>query len=134
MTTLCKISYGLTGPSGLTDGIDRLKITFIYLFIYKSWFLYFLLYSHLADCKQRVTRCVVPFMTHIRTKETKPVAVGQVQGYLLSLFVFCDTKRPGPTGSLNTTVSYLYTRRGLGSSYFYKCNLRIRNFQSVATS
>ena len=44
--------------------------------------------SDLADCKQRVTQYVVPFVTHIRTKETKAVVVGQVEGY----FVFCDTE------------------------------------------
>ena len=49
-------------------------------------------YCHLADCKQRVTQYVVPFVTHIRTKETKPVVVGQVQGYLISSFIFCDTE------------------------------------------
>ena len=48
--------------------------------------------SHLADCKQRVTQYVVPFVTHIRTKETKPAVVGQVQGYLISFFVFCDSE------------------------------------------
>ena len=48
--------------------------------------------SHLADCKQRVTQYVVPFMTYIRTKETKQVVVGQVQGYLISSFVLCDTE------------------------------------------
>ena len=48
--------------------------------------------SHLVDCKQRVTQEVVPFVTHIRTKETKPVVIGQVQGYLSSSFVFCDTE------------------------------------------
>ena len=48
--------------------------------------------SHFADCKQRVTQYVVPFMTHIRTKETKPAVVGQVQGYLISSFVICDTE------------------------------------------
>ena len=68
--------------------------------------------SYLADCKQRVTQYVVPFMTRIRIKETKPAVVGQVQDYLISSFVSC------PTGSLNTTVAYLYTRRDLGSSYF----------------
>ena len=31
--TLCKISIGLPGPSSLTDGIDRFKIMFIYLFL-----------------------------------------------------------------------------------------------------
>ena len=48
------------------------------------------MYSHLADCKQRVTQYVVPFMTHIRAKETKPVVVGHVQGYSISSFVLRD--------------------------------------------
>ena len=30
---LWKISFGLTGQSGLTNGIDRLKITFVYVFL-----------------------------------------------------------------------------------------------------
>ena len=47
--------------------------------------------SHLADCKQRVIQHV-PFVTHMRTKEIKLVAVGQVRGYLISSFVFCDTE------------------------------------------
>ena len=46
--------------------------------------------SHIVDCKQRVTQFVVPFVTHIRIKETKPVVIRQVQGYLISSFVFCD--------------------------------------------
>ena len=40
-------------------------------------------------------------------------------------------KLPCPTGSLDTTVSYLYTRRDLGSSFFYKCNQRIRNADTL---
>ena len=35
-----------------------------------------------------VTHYVVPFVTHIRTKETKSALVGQVQGYLISSLVF----------------------------------------------
>ena len=31
-------------------------------------------------------------MTHIRTKETEPVAVGQVQGYVINSVIFCDTE------------------------------------------
>ena len=46
--------------------------------------------SHFADCKQRVTQYVVPFVTHTRTKETKPAVVGQVQGYVISFIIFCD--------------------------------------------
>ena len=51
VTTLCKISNGLTGPSGLTNGIDRLKIMFIYLsfvFYLISWV------------------CTVPFPANLR--------------------------------------------------------------------
>ena len=40
----------------------------------------------------RVTPYVVPFVTHTRTKETKPVVVGQVQGYVISSIIFCDRK------------------------------------------
>ena len=46
--------------------------------------------SYLVDCKQRVTQYVVPFLTHTRTKETKPVVVGQVQGYVISSITFCN--------------------------------------------
>ena len=48
--------------------------------------------SHLADCKLRVTQYVVPFVTHARTKKTKLVVVGQVQGYDISSIIFCDRK------------------------------------------
>ena len=48
--------------------------------------------SHLADCKQRVTQYVVPFVAHTRTKEIKPVVVGQAQGYEISSIIFCDTE------------------------------------------
>ena len=33
---------------------------------------------------------VIPFVTHTRTKETKPVVVGQVPGYIISYIIFCD--------------------------------------------
>ena len=39
---------------------------------------------------------MVPFMTHIRTKETKPVVVGQVQGYVISSNIFGDTEMTLP--------------------------------------
>ena len=48
--------------------------------------------SHLADCKQIVTQYVVPFVTHTRTKETKPVVFGQVQSYVITSITFCDTE------------------------------------------
>ena len=47
-------------------------------------------YTHFADCKQRVTQYVVPFVTHTKTKETKPVVVAQIQGYVISSIIFCD--------------------------------------------
>ena len=47
---------------------------------------------HLTDCKQRVTQYVVPSVTHTGTKETKPVVVGQVQGYVISSIIFYDTE------------------------------------------
>ena len=34
-----------------------------------------------------MTQYVVPFVTHIRTKETKPVVV---LGYIINSVVFCD--------------------------------------------
>ena len=39
-----------------------------------------------------MTQYVVSFVTHSRTKETKPVVVGQVQGYVISSIIFCDTE------------------------------------------
>ena len=48
-----------------------------------------------------MTHYVVPFVAQIRTKETKPVIVGQVQDYLISSFVFCDTE---------VTVPYWFLR------------------------
>ena len=44
------------------------------------------------DCKQRVTQYVVPYVAHTRTKDTKPVAVGQVQGHVISSIIFYDTE------------------------------------------
>ena len=52
--------------------------------------------SHLADCKQRVTQYVVPFVIITITKETKPVVVGQVQGYVICTVIFCDTEMTLP--------------------------------------
>ena len=51
--------------------------------------------SHLASYKQRVTQYVVPFVTHIRTKET---CVGQVHSYvnMSSSIIFCDTEMSLP--------------------------------------
>ena len=54
-------------------------------------------HSHLADCKQRVTQYVVPFVTNTRTKETKPVVVGQVQGYVIGSIIFSDTEMTLPS-------------------------------------
>ena len=39
---------------------------------------------------------MIPFVTHIRTTETKPVVVGQVQGYVISSIIFCDTEATLP--------------------------------------
>ena len=35
---------------------------------------------------------MIPFVTHTTTKETKPVVVGQVQGYVISSIIFFDTE------------------------------------------
>ena len=52
----------------------------------------FWLHFHLADCKQKVTQYVVPFVTNTRTKETKAVVVGQVQDYVISRDSSCYNK------------------------------------------
>ena len=71
-----------------------LKVLFCTLTQYSLLLAY--LYSNLADCKQRVTQYMVPFVTHTRTKETKPVVAGQVQGYAISSMIFCDTEMTLP--------------------------------------
>ena len=55
-----------------------------------------MLSCHLVDCKHRVTKYVVPFVTHTRTKENKPIVVGQVQGYVISSITLCDTEMTLP--------------------------------------
>ena len=43
-----------------------------------------------------MTQYVIPFVPHTRTKETKPVVVGQVQGYVISSIIFSDTEMALP--------------------------------------
>ena len=52
--------------------------------------------SYHADCKQSDSIYVVPFVTHTRTKETKPAIVRQVRGNVISSSIFCDTKMALP--------------------------------------
>ena len=40
----------------------------------------------------RVTQHVAPFVTHTGAKETKPVLVGQVQGYVISSIIIVTRK------------------------------------------
>ena len=108
----------------------QLVITLRYLVTgnsYKS-----LQYSNLADYKQRVTQCVVPFVTHIRTRETKPVVVGHVQGYVISSTIFCDTEVTLPYCFLRYHLLVPINQQDLRERYFDKCNQRIRNSFRVA--
>ena len=97
-------------------------------FITSQFIVVSLVYSHLANCRQRVTQCVAPFVIHIRTTETKPVVVGQVQGCLISSFVFCDLEGTLPYCFLGYHSLVPLYQKGFREQFCYKYNQRIRNF------
>ena len=74
---------------------DSVQIHFYYMIVILKHTVYMYIISlriSILWIIKRVTQYVVPFVTNIRTKETKPVLVGQVQGYLISSLNFVTWK------------------------------------------